>query len=145
MQLSLDKTSNQNPFLTGVMGDFYAKSSEFNKTTHEGSKIHPTPSHFSLEQLIKKPTNTLGNYNSCSGLIITFYPSLVMELDVHHALHSNRTHQKLFAKFNLKFDYLPPNKCEIRHCQKTSTNYIRKAIKQFAWDRPFKNLGTGHF
>ena len=117
MQLSLDKTSNQNPFLTGVMGDFYAKSSEFNKTTHEGSKIHPTPSHFSL----------------------------VMELDVHHALHSNRTHQKLFAKFNLKFDYLPPNKCEIWHCQKTSTNYIRKAIKQFAWDRPFKNLGTGHF
>ena len=42
LQLSLDKISNQNPFLTVVLGDFNTKSSNWykhDKTTYEGSKI----------------------------------------------------------------------------------------------------------
>ena len=57
LQLSLDKISNQNPFLTVVLGDFNTKSSNWYKhdqTTYEGTKIDAVTSQFSLQQLIKK-------------------------------------------------------------------------------------------
>ena len=44
LQLSLDKISNQNPFLTVVLGDFNTKSSDWykhDKTTYEGKKSMP--------------------------------------------------------------------------------------------------------
>ena len=57
LQLLLDKNSNQNPFLTVVLGDFNTKSSNWYKhdqTTYEGTKINAVTSQFSLQQLIKK-------------------------------------------------------------------------------------------
>ena len=52
LQLSLDKISNQNPFLTVVLGDFNNKSSNWYKhdqTIYEGSKIDAVSSQFSLQ------------------------------------------------------------------------------------------------
>ena len=52
LQLSLDKISNQNPFLTVVLGDFNTKSSNWykhDKTTYEGSKIDAVTSQFGLQ------------------------------------------------------------------------------------------------
>ena len=68
LQLSLDKISNQNPFLTVVLGDFNTKSSNWYKhdqTTYEGSKMDAVTSQFGLQQLIKEPTHILGNSSSC--------------------------------------------------------------------------------
>ena len=78
LQLSLDKISNQNPFLTVVSG----KSSNWYKhdqATHESSKINAVISQFGLQQLIKEKTHTLENSSSCIDLIFTCHPSLVME------------------------------------------------------------------
>ena len=95
LHFSLDKISNQNPFLTVVLGDFNTKSSNWYKhdqTTYEGSKIDAVTSQFGLQQLIKEPTHILGNSSSCIDLIYTSHPSLVMELGIHPSLHSNYHH-----------------------------------------------------
>ena len=84
--------------------------------------------------------NNLGNSSSCIDLIFTSHPSLVMESDVHLSLHLNCHHQLTYAKFNFKIHYLPPYEREIWHYQKANTDQIRKAIKQFSWNRSFKNL-----
>ena len=136
LQLSLDKVSNQNPFLTVVLGDFNTKSSNWYKhdqTTYESSKIDAVTSQFGLQQLIKELI-------SCIDLIFTSQPSLVMELGVHLSLHSNSHHQIIYAKFNLKIHYPPPYEREIWHYQKANIDQIRKAIEQFPWDRSFKYL-----
>ena len=143
LQLSLDKISNQNPFLTVVLGDFNTKSSNWYKhdqTTYEGSKMDVVTSKFGLQQLIKEPTHILGNSSSCIGLIFTSQPSLVMEWGVHLSLHSNCHQQITYAKFNLKIHYPPPYERETWHYQKANIDQIRKAIEQFPWDRSFKYL-----
>ena len=61
LQLSLDKISNQNPFLTVVLGDFNTKSSNWykhDKTTYEGSKIDAETSQYCIKQLIKERTDS---------------------------------------------------------------------------------------
>ena len=111
LQLSLDKISNQNPFLTVVLGDFNTKSSNWykhNQTTQESSKIDTATSQFGLKHLIKEPIYIFGNSSSCIDLIFTSHPSLVMESGIHPSLHSNCHHQKTYAIFNLKIHYLPP-------------------------------------
>ena len=132
--LSLDKISNQNPFLTVVLGDFNTKSSsccKHDQTTYEGSKIDAVTSQFGLQQLIKEPTLILLNSSSCIDLIFTPHPSLVMESGVHPSPHSNCHHQIKYAKFNIKTHYPPPYEREIWHYQKANTDQIRKAIEQF--------------
>ena len=116
LQLSLDKISNQNSFLTVVLGNFNTKSSNWykhDKTTYEGSKIDAVTSQYCLQQLIKERTRILGNSLSCIDLIFTSYPSLVMESGVHPSLHSNCPHQITYAKFNLKIHYPSPYQREI--------------------------------
>ena len=86
LQLSLDKISNQNPFLTVVLGDFNTKSSNWykhDKTTYEDSKVDAVTSQFGLQQLIKESTHILWNSSSCIDLIFKFYPSLAIESGVH--------------------------------------------------------------
>ena len=142
LQLTLDKISNQNPFLTVDLGDFNTKSSTWykqDKTTYEGSKIDAITSRFGLQQLIREPTHILGNSSSYIDLIFTSHLSLVMESGDHPSLHSNCHHQITYAKFNLKIHYPPPYEREIWHYQKANTDQIKKAIL-FSWDRSFKNL-----
>ena len=86
LQLSLDKISNQNPFLTAVLDDFNTKFltwCKHNKTTYEGSKIDGVTSQFGQQQLIKEPIHILEISSSYIDLIFTSHPSLFMELDVH--------------------------------------------------------------
>ena len=76
LQLSLDKISNQNPFLTVVLGDFNTKSSNWykhDKTTYERSKIDAVFSQFGLQQLIKEATHILGK--SSSNIQLSSKPS----------------------------------------------------------------------
>ena len=72
LQPLLDKISNQELFLTVVLGDFNTKSSNWykhDKTISDGSKIDVLTSQFGLEQLIKEPTHILGNSSSYIDLI----------------------------------------------------------------------------
>ena len=131
LQLSLDKISNQNPFVTVALGDFNTEFSNWykhDKTTYEGSKIDAITSQFGLQQLIKEPTHILGDSSSCIDLIFTSHPSLVMESDVHLSLHLNCHHQLTYAKFNFKIHYLPPYEREIWHYQKANTVFLEQVI-----------------
>ena len=90
LQLSLDKISNQNPFLRVALHDFNPKFSnwyKYDKTTYKGSKIDAVTSQFGLQKLVKEPTHILGNSSYCNNLIFTSHPSLVVESGVHLSLH----------------------------------------------------------
>ena len=116
------------------MADFNTESSNWykhNKTTFKGSKIDSVTSQFGLQQIIKELTHIFGKSSSGIDLIFTSDLSLVMESGVHLSLHSNCQHQITYAKFNLKILYPLPYECEIWHYQKTNTDQIRTAIKQF--------------
>ena len=108
LQHSLDKISNQNPFLTAVLDDFNTKFltwCKHNKTTYEDSKIDGVTSQFGQQQLIKETINILEISSSYIDLIFTSHPSVFMELDVHPWLRSNCHHQTTYAKFNMKIHY----------------------------------------
>ena len=120
LQLSLDETSNQNPFVTVVLGYFNTKSSNWykhDKTTYEGYKIDAVTFLQQLQQ-----------FSCCIDLIFTSHPSLVMESDVHPSLHANCDHQITYAKFELKIHYPPPYEREIGHYQKVRTVFLRQVI-----------------
>ena len=85
-ELNLDSIMTNHPFLTVTLGDFNAKSSLWYNndiTTYEGSKIDGVTSQFGLQQIIKEPTNIIGDSSSCTDLIFTTQPNLVMESGVH--------------------------------------------------------------
>ena len=63
----LKSITQNNPFLTVVIGDFNARSSKWwtdDKTTQEGLKIENLLSQFSLSQVINEPTHISQNFNS---------------------------------------------------------------------------------
>ena len=62
--MNLDALSTNNPFLTVMIGDFNAKSSNWylnDITSFEGSQIEFLASQFAMSQIIKEPTHTLSN------------------------------------------------------------------------------------
>ena len=84
----------------------------------------------------------LENSSSCVDLIFTSQPNLVMDAGVHPSLHPNCHHHEIvYAKFNLKILYPPPNERKVWHFQKADFNLLRKAMNKFNWERAFFNLG----
>ena len=144
-ELNLDSIMTNNLFLTDILGAFHAKSSLWYNndiTTYEGFKIDGVTSDFELQQIIKKPTNIIGDSSSCIDLIFTTQPNLVLESGVYSSLHSNCHHHITFAKFNLKIHYRPPYEREVWHYQKANVDQIREAISQFPWDNCFANISV---
>ena len=109
-ELTLEKIHKNNPFMIVVLGDFNAKSNNWCKadiTSFEGSTIDTTASSYGLNQLIQEPAHILNSLSSCTVLILTSQPNLVMESGIYSSLHSNCHHQIVFAKFNLPI-FFPP-------------------------------------
>ena len=91
LELNLETIANRNPYLIVIIGDFNAKSSnwyKYDKTTNEGSKID-----VGLQRLIQEPTHILSNSSSCTDIILTSRPNLVMKSRVYSSLHENCHHQ----------------------------------------------------
>ena len=142
-ELTLDAVSATNPFLIVAIGDFNAKSSNSytgDTTTFEGSKIEAITSQFGLKQIINEPAHIQGKSESCIDLLFSSQPNLVMSSGIHSSLHQNCHHQIIFAKFNLKVHYPPPYECELWHFKKANTDYIKRTINGFPWERSFANL-----
>ena len=130
-ELTLDKTHENNPFMTIALGDFNAKSNNLCKadtTSLEGSKINTIASSYGLNQLIQEPTHILNSSSSCIGLIFTSQPNLVMESGIHSSLHSNCHHQIPFDKFNLSIFYTLPYERTVWYYERANTELIRRAI-----------------
>ena len=142
---TLDKIHENNPFMTVVLGDFNAKSSNWCKadvTSLEGSKIDTITSSYGLNQLIQEPTHILNSSSSCIDLIFTSQPNLVMESGIHSSLHSNCHHQIVFAKFNLSIFYPPPYERTVWYYERANTELMRRAIDQFDWLRALSNVNV---
>ena len=77
-----------------------------------------------------------------TNLIFTSQPNLITDSDVHSSLHSNCRHQIVFTKFNLHILYPLPYLREIWHYRKGNTRLIRRAIKEFNWERAFSNTNV---
>ena len=61
-----------------------------------------------------------------------------MESGVHSSLHANYHHQRIYDKFNLKFNYPPPYKREIWHHEQANADII-KIVDLFPWEKAFRN------
>ena len=102
--MNLETLAQRNPFLTGVIGDFNAKSKNWcskDSANFEGITTENVTSQFCLSQIIKEATHILESSSSCIDLIYTKQPNLVVESGVHPSLYLNCHHQIVFAKFNL--------------------------------------------
>ena len=141
-EMTLETLAQKGSFLTTIIGDFNAKSCNWNshdKTSFEGSTIESITSQFGLHQLINKPTHLLQSSSSCIDSIFTSQPNIIVESGVHPSLHPNCHHQIIFAKFNLKIYYPPPYLREVWHYKEANADLIKRAINNFNWEKAFYN------
>ena len=82
------------------------------------------------------------NSSSCTDLIFTSQPNLVVESGVHSSLHSNCHHQIVFAKFKLMISYPPLYSREVWHYREANTDIIRRAVSNFNWEKIFYNTNV---
>ena len=129
--MNLDALSNNNPFLTVMIGDFNAKLSNSylnDITTFEGLQIGFLASQFALSQVIKEPTHILDNSKSCIDLIFTSQTNMVMDSGVHPSLHSNCHYQIVYVKFNLNVSYPPSYERNEWHFSRANSDQIKKPL-----------------
>ena len=106
---------NKNPYLTVVIGDFNAKSHNWqkdDKTTASGSKLEITTSHYGRTQIVNEPTHILEDSSSNINLVFASQPNMALDIVAHSLLHPNYHHQIVFANFDFKIFILDPTKGE---------------------------------
>ena len=143
LELTLDALSATKPTLIVAIDDFNAKSSNWytgDTTTSEGSKIETITSQFGLQKIINEPTHIQGQSVSCTDLIFSSQPNLVMSLDIHSSLHQNCHHQIIFTTFNLKVHYPPPCEREVWHFKKADTVSYQKGHQWISLGNVFRQL-----
>ena len=67
---------------------------------------------------------------------------MIADSGVHFSLYPNCHHEIVFAKLNLHIVYLPPYLREIWHYRELNTGFIRRAIKEFTWERALLNTSV---
>ena len=83
----LQELSALNPDFSIILGDFNARSKSRCKSyinTIEGTKIDSVTTSYGLQQLITQPTHLLANSSSCTDLIFTDQPSLIVDCGMHY-------------------------------------------------------------
>ena len=145
LELNLETLCQNNPFFIALIRDLNAKSKNWyshDRTSHEGIEIENVTAQFGLQQIIKEPTSISNTSSSCIDLIFTSQPNLINDSAVHSSLHANCHHQIVFAKFNLHVVYTPPYLRAIWHYREANKRLIRRAIKEFNWERTFSNTNV---
>ena len=82
-------------------------------------------------------------------MIFTSQPNIAVESGVHPSLHPNSHRQVIYAKFNLKIYYPLPYlikvghykeaKIKVGHYKEANADLIKRAIKNFNWEKAFSN------
>ena len=67
---------------------------------------------------------------------------MITDSCLNSSLHSNYHHQIVFTKFDLHIVYPTPYLREIWHYRETNRRLIRRAIKEFNWERAFSNTNV---
>ena len=141
-EMMLETPGQKGSILTTITGDFVAKfcnSYNYDKTSFEGSTIESITLQFGLHQLKNKTAQLLQNSSSCSDLIVTSQPNVLVELGVHPPLHPNCHHKTIFAKFSLKIYYSPPYLRKVWHYKEANTDLSKRAVNNFNWKKAFSN------
>ena len=141
----LDYIANQNPFVSIIIGDFNAKSNNWyssDKTIYEGKKLESLTSQCGFKQVISDPNHISESSSSCTDLIFTSQPNLVMNSGIHSSLHPNCHHQIIHAIFKLKIFCPPPYERVVRHYQDANKDLIQRFISLFNWEKAFLNEGV---
>ena len=128
-----------------LTGDLNAKSknwSSHDKSGHEGNEIKNVTAQFGLQQMIKEPAHILNTSSSCIDLIFAYQPNLITDSSVHSSLHPNCHYQIFLTKFTLHIVYPPPYLQEIWHLREAKTGLIRRATKEYNWERAFSNTSV---
>ena len=97
--LNLDSVMVHKYLSTVALVGFNAKSSlcyNNDTATYKGSKTNGWTLQFGLQQIIKEPTQIIGDSLSCLYLIFTTQPNLIMESWPYSSLHSNCHHHLTF-------------------------------------------------
>ena len=133
----LNFVKQSQPSFTIILGDFNARSKSWwpdDITSPEGRDIDSLTTVHGLQQLISEPTHLLPNSLSCTDLIFTDQPNLVVDSDVHPSLHPNCHHQIMFCKFNLMIEYPLPYKHLVWDYKHSDKNAAAKALDQVDWN-----------
>ena len=72
-------------------------------------------------------------------MIFTSQPNIAVESGVHPSLHPNSHRQIIYAKFNLKIYYPLPYLIKVGHYKEANADLIKRAIKNFNWEKAFSN------
>ena len=80
--------------------------------------------------------------SSCIDLIFTSQPNLITNSGVHSSLHPNCHHQIAITKFNLHIVCPPPCLRDTWLYREANTGLIRRAIKEFNWQKAFLNTSV---
>ena len=124
-----------------ITGDFNVRSTNWWKNdlpTSEGTQVNSLTTSYGLSQVISDRTHILPNSSSCIDLIFTNQPNLVTESGVHQSLHPKCHHQIVFAKLNLKVEYLPLYERLIWDYKNADIPSINRAIDIFDWRNSFE-------
>ena len=125
-----------NPDFSIILGDFNDRSKSWWKSdinSIEGTKIDSVTTSYVLQQLITQPTHLLANSSTCSDLIFTDHPSLIVDCGIHPSFHQNCHHQSVYCKLDLEIVYLPPYQRCVWDFKRANIDSIRKEIKMIDW------------
>ena len=144
--LNFEKLLNQisqlkSSFLV-ILGYFSGKSRSWrceNITSHEGTQLESLIISYGLHQLISDPKHILPNSSSCTDLIFTDQPNLVVDSGVCSSLHSNCHHQITFSKYNLTVECPSPHESLVLDYNKANIEPIKQAAMQINWKNLFLN------
>ena len=99
-ELNLDTILTNHPFLTAffvILISSLTFSLTVKRTSYEGPGIADLTFQFS------EPTHLTKNSSSCTDLMFTSQPTLVMEPGLNSSLHKNCHHQIIYSNLTLKF------------------------------------------
>ena len=134
-ELLLSKLHVENPFCVVITGDFNCRSCQWwdnDIENNEGKPFEPLIADIGLHQLISESTHVMGDSKSCTDLIFTDQPNLVIEFGVHPSLHEHY-HQIVHGKLSVSNVALPPYTRRIWHYDKADFVSIMKSIEMFRW------------
>ena len=82
----------------------------------------------------------MGDSKSCTDLIFTDHPNLIIDCGVHPSLHSQCNYQPIYGRLPVSNISLPPYTRRIWHYYKAAFVIIRKCIEMFKWHEHLDKL-----
>ena len=93
--------SSRNSHFTLIAGDFNANSTNWfvnDTTTSKGAQLNSLVTMCGLKQLITGKTHILEKSSRCIDVIFINQPNIVIDSEIHTALHSKWYHQIVYSK-----------------------------------------------